>query len=129
MKTSNNYLVDSAKNSIGKAYVFKRINQPDSCSRFALQALEISRRINYAKGVLQSSEILSSLYEERDPRESLKYSKISNAVKDSLYNKGRINQVNSIAFNDELRKLDAIAAENAARNRFKIWSLFGIMFT
>ncbi len=128
-KTFENYPVDSAKNFIGKANVFRLINRPDSCSRFALQAIKISQRIKYAKGVLQATEILSSLYEGSDPSNALKYSKISNAVKDSLYNKAKINQVNSIAFTDELRKLDVIAAEKAARDRFKILSLFGIMFT
>jgi two-component system NtrC family sensor kinase len=128
-KTFENYPVDSAKNFIGKANVYRLINRPDSCSRFALQALAISQRMKYAKGVLQSTEILSSLYEETDPSKALRYSKISNAVKDSLYNKAKINQVNSIAFNNELQKLDIMAAEKATRDRYKILSLFGIMFT
>jgi len=121
--------IDSAKNFVGRATVFKQVDKTDSSRLFALQALEISRRIKYAKGVLQASEILSLLYEKNDPQESLKYLKISKEISDSLYNKERINQVNSIAFNDELRKLDVIAAEKAARNRFMTWSLFGGLFT
>ncbi len=127
--TTDNYTVDTVENYIGKASVFKLILQLDSCKESALKALDIARRINYAKGILQASELLSFYYEKRDVNESLKYLRISNGVRDSLYNAGRISQANSIVFNDELRRLDAIAAEKAARNRYKIWSLFGIATT
>ncbi len=78
---------------------------------------------------MQANEILASLYESIDPVTSLKYLKTSNAIKDSLYSKAKINQVNSFTYNDQLRKIDAIAAEKAASNKLKISSLFGVMFT
>ncbi len=121
--------LDSVKNFIGRANVFQKMKEEDSCRWYAEKGLGIARRLNYAKGIMQASEILSHVYERTDPQESVKFLRLSMAIKDSLYSKGRVNQVNSIAFNDELRKLDTIAAEKAARNRFKIWSLFGGMFT
>ncbi len=127
--TTDNYTVDTVENYIGKASAFKLIPQLDSCKEFALKAFDIARRINYAKGILQASELLSFYYEYRDVNESLKYLRIGNGVRDSLYNAGRISQANSIVFNDELRRLDAIAAEKAARNRYKILSLLGIATT
>ncbi len=127
--SGSDHPLDSAKNFIGKASTFKKMQQEDASRLFAQKALDIARRIKYVKGIMQASEILSQVYEKSDPQESVKYLRLSMAVRDSLYSKDRINQVNSIVFNDELRKLDAIAAENAARNRFKIWSLFGVMFT
>jgi signal transduction histidine kinase len=105
------------------------MQQEDSCRLFAQQALDISQRIKYAKGIMRASELLSQVYEKTNPYKAINYLRLSMSVKDSLYSKGRINQVNSIAFNDELRRLDAIAAEKAARNRFRMWSLAGGMFT
>ena len=78
---------------------------------------------------MQGSEILSSVLEITDPRESVKYLKQSLVVKDSLYSKERINQANSITFSQELRHLDEIAAYKAARNKLIIWSLFGGLIT
>lgn len=129
INSPKNYPVDSAKIYIGKATAFKHLHQQDSSLIFALKALDISTRINYAKGILLTSELLSEYYENLDPSKSLNYLKISNSVRDDLFNKSRINQINSIAFNEELRKIDAIAAEKAARNRYNVLSLLGILFT
>jgi two-component system, NtrC family, sensor kinase len=120
--------IENVHNLIGKANVYSRIGQQDSSRLFAQQALDTSNKINYAKGIMQASELLAQVYEETDPGKSLVFLKLGVSVKDSLYSKTRVNQVNSIAFNDELRRLDAIAAEKAARNRFKIWSLAGTIF-
>jgi signal transduction histidine kinase len=127
--TTDNYSVDTVKNYIGKARVFKMMQQEDSCRDFALKALDIARRIKFAKSEMHANELLSYVYEHTDLKESLKYVKISNEIRDSLYNAGRVSLINNIVFNDELRRLDAIAAETAARNKYKIWSLFGIMTT
>jgi two-component system NtrC family sensor kinase len=121
--------VDSAKIFIGKAAVFDKIDQRDSCELYALNALAIFERTKFSKGILQASEMLARIYENGDPIRGIKYYKISNAVKDSLYSKEKVNQFNAMIFNNELRRLDAIAAEEAARNKYKILSLMGISFT
>jgi signal transduction histidine kinase len=123
------YRIDSAKIFIGKAAVFAKIHQLDSCELYALKALDVFERSKFSKGIMQASEMLTSIYENRDPVRAIKYYKISNAIKDSLYSKEKVNQFNGMIFNNELRRLDAIAAEEAARNKYKILSLIGIAFT
>jgi signal transduction histidine kinase len=121
--------LDSAKNFIGRASVFKKIGHEDSSRLYAELGLDLSRKFNYPKGIMQASEILSHVYEKTNPNESINYLRLSISIKDSLNNKERISQANSIDFNDELRRLDAIAVEKAARNRYKIWALAGGIFT
>jgi len=128
-KTTYNFDIDSAKNFIGKSLVFAKIHHEDSCILYAGKALKISERIKYSKGAMQASHILSQIYENIDPKKSIAYYKISTALKDSLYSRDKVNQFNSVVFNEELRKLDAKAAEEAARNKYRIWSLLGVMFT
>ena len=123
------YRIDSAKTFIGKAAVFDKCHQSDSCELYALKALDGFERTKFSKGIMQASEMLARVYETRDPIRAIKYYEISNAVKDSLYSKEKVNQFNGMIFNNELRRLDAIAAEEAARNKYKILSLIGISFT
>jgi two-component system, NtrC family, sensor kinase len=128
-KTAVNFALDSGKNFVGKAAVFVKIDQQDSSSIYARKALDIFQRIHYSKGVLQASELLSRTNEKTNPQEAIMYYKMSMAIRDSLYSKEKVSQLNSIFFNDELRKLDALAAETAAMNKFRMWSLLGISFT
>ena len=121
--------IDRAKTYVGKAAVFARIQKMDSCELYAMKALDIFERSKFSKGIMQASELLAGIYENGDPIKAIKYYKISNAVKDSLYSKEKVNQFNGLIFNNELRRLDAIAAEEAARNKYKILSLIGVSFT
>jgi two-component system NtrC family sensor kinase len=129
IKTTFNFDVDSAKNFLGKALVFAKTQEEDSCILYARNALDMCQRIKFSKGAMQASEILSKVYEKRNPEEAIRYYKISTALKDSLYSSEKVNQFSSLIFNDELRKLDVKAAEESARNKYRIWSLLGIMFT
>lgn len=128
-RTTLNFGLDSAKNFIGRALVFAKLHQADSSIMYARRAFEISERIKLSKEAMQASEILSKAYENIDSEKSIKYYKINTALKDSLYNREKVNQFSNIVFSDELRRLDAKAAEESARNKFRIWSLLGITFT
>jgi len=129
LPVKENYVMDSAKNFLGRAKVYRQLSNEDSAIFYAEKAYTIFSTIRFSKGIMEASELLSQIFERKDLAESNRFYKISNALKDSLYSKEKINQVNSILFNEELRRLDIIAAEKAARNRFRIWSLFGGLFT
>lgn len=60
--------------------------------------------LSYTDGILQSSELLSSIYEDLNNKDSAyKYLKISSEIKDELSDKSKVNEIENINLNEELR--------------------------
>jgi two-component system NtrC family sensor kinase len=124
--TTRNSLVDETDINIGRATVFKKLNEIDSCRYYAKLALDTAQIRHYTKQVMRASELLAFAYEQSNSKESIKYFKIANAVKDSLYGKEKINQSNSFLLNNQLRQRDAEAAEIKYNNQKKIFLLLAV---
>ena len=124
--TTNNFLLDETDKNIGRATVFKKLNEIDSCRYYAKLALDTAQLLHYTKQVMRASELLAFAYEQSNSKESIKYFKIANAAKDSLYSKEKINQANSFLLNNQLRQRDAEAAEIKYNNQKKIFLLLAV---
>ena len=67
------------------AIYYKEINKPDSCIYYAQKGLLAGRLASTKRTILLSSSLLSEMYESKGAKEALRYYKMANAVKDSLY--------------------------------------------
>jgi signal transduction histidine kinase len=128
---SQDLLKDVLDNYNGMAEAFKITRQTDSAIFYASKAMQSSKMANYKKGALEASLLLSEIYEQHGKKEdAFRYYKYAMSVKDSLFNQQKVQQVQNIAFKEELKEREfrqKIANEQSQyRNRIRLYVLIGI---
>ncbi len=105
------------------AAFYKNVNQPDSAIYYATKGLEESELISQKKTILEAAALLSALYEPKDIKESLRYLKIADAYKDSLFGSGNLQAVQTLVANEEERQKEIEATKVAYQNQLKQYAL------
>jgi hypothetical protein len=107
----------------GIAAIFRERNQRDSCRYYAKMAWDTAQLIRYRKGALQSSELLAWSYEKINPVKTIRYYKISTAIKDSLYDREKLSRVDFLVFSEKLKEQELQATQEKYQNRLKMYGL------
>ena len=108
---------------------FKNLNQPDSALYYAHKGLEVSQRLGQKSSSLAAAQLLSGLYEQTDPKESLHYLKIADAYRDSLFGEVNLKAIQTIVAREKERQQELEAAKVAYQNRLKLYLLLtGLAF-
>lgn len=103
--------------------LFQKTNQSDSVLHYAQLALTSAQKGPYYIGVLNSSQLLTALYEGKNDTEALRYYKIAVVAKDSLFSQDKVRRLLSISF-EEKEKIKEIEAEKVAyRNKTNLFIL------
>src|SRR6478735_7923940 len=105
------------------AAFYKSLHQTDSAIYYATRGLEESRLISQKKTIMEAAALLSELYEPTDTKESLRYLKLANAYKDSLFGAGNIQAVQAIVAHREEREKEIEAAKAAYHNQLRQYAL------
>jgi signal transduction histidine kinase len=126
LAVSQNFVKDAIDSYNGMANVFRNIGQVDSAIFYASKVMTLSGTSDYKMGTLEASLSLSALYEKQGKNEdAFRYYKLAMAAKDSLFNQQKIQQVQAIAFKEELKARELrqkIATEQAQyRSRFRLY--------
>lgn len=124
--TTNNFITLSEA-SVGLADSYRKAGQSDSCIFYARRALTAGQQNNYAQGIVAASELLSKVYEPIDEHEAFKYHKMATAVKDSLFNKRKANQVQNLFFVEQQRQQTLEAARIKYNNQLKLYALLAAL--
>ncbi len=111
----------------GIATIFFKRNQPDSCHYYAKMAFDSAQVIHYRKGAMQSSELLSWVYEKTNPVQAIPYYKTSLALKDSLYDNEKLNQVHFLTFREKQKEMELLAANTKYQNQLKFYGLLSVI--
>jgi signal transduction histidine kinase len=114
---------------LGIASLYERSNQIDSCILYSKNSLASAQTVNYVKGIMASSQLLSEVYDGLNKEEAYKYYKISMAAKDSLFNAEKVRQLQELGFAEQQR-LEAL--ENAKldyQNRIRSYTLLSLVGT
>ena len=101
----------------------KNTIHPDSAIYYAKKALEYAELLSYKNQVMKSAILLSELYEPIDAKEALRYYKIANDAKDSLYNSEKVQALQAMSFEEQERQREVEAANIASQNRIKQYTL------
>ncbi|MES2649197.1 MAG: ATP-binding protein [Bacteroidota bacterium] len=109
------------------AYLFNKNNQQDSALHYAKKALQFAEESDYLRGILKGSEYLSSLYEGKDDAEALRYFKIANTARDSLYSQNKVRQLVSLNFEEKEKAQQIESSKTEYRNAIKLYSLIGVL--
>ena len=115
---------DLCQSYMGKAALFQNLNMVDSALWYAKRSLLLSKTISVPSLSLRASTFLSTVFESENKVDSaFKYLKISNGIKDSLFNKEKIKQVQNFAFNQKLKEQEIKEEKDALRNSIRTYSL------
>jgi hypothetical protein len=106
------------------AALFKTIGSKDSSLFYARQALSISKPKKFTKEILETTLLLSNIYEPLNTDSTLHYYKQAMMAKDSLYNQNKQRQILSYKFNEERRQQERKHTEEKYYNHLKIKTYF-----
>lgn len=102
------------------AKLYEKTAQSDSTFYYAKLALTFAQKGINAKGVLKSSQNLSTLFEGKNDAEALLYYKIAIAAKDSLYSQDKVKRLVSLTFEEKERIQQIEAAKADYKNKIKL---------
>lgn len=123
----NNFEKDIAQTYETYAKAHFGLQQTDSAIFYANKAFDLSTNISFINGKLNASELLSKIYDEKNMIDSsFKYLKISNAIKDELSDKSKVNEAENINLNEALRQQQKQEEEEAKKKLIIGFSLFFI---
>ena len=105
------------------AAFFKETGQPDSGIYYAKKGLDESKLISQKKTIQEASALLSIFYEPKDTKESLRYLKIADAYKDSLFGTDNIEAIQTLVAQKEAHQQEIAAAQINYQNKLKQYAL------
>ncbi len=109
------------------ARIFAKTGPADSCIYYAQLALMICKQYNFGDYGLQTSQLLSNLYESQNRSDSaLKYLKISLAARDSIFSQGKMQQFQLLLAGAEQKQRETTAAAERFQGRVKLYSIISI---
>ena len=105
------------------ANYYKIINQPDSVFFYAMKGLEESRLISQKKTILEAATLLTEYYANKDAKEELRYLKLANTYKDSLFGAGNITAIQVLVSREEEYQKEIEAAKVNYQNQLRQYYL------
>jgi signal transduction histidine kinase len=104
-RTSGNY--DEIAN------LYQKINQPDSATYYASKELKIAEQFSLKKLIFKAANLLAKIYQDKNPKEALRYYKMAAAAKDSVYGATNIQALETIISQANEREKDIAATKRA----------------
>jgi signal transduction histidine kinase len=118
------YVKDLCDAYLGLSESFAGLGMIDSALFYGRRSLVLAHDLSLPGQSLNASIFLTSLYESKGLIDSaFKYQKISGMLKDSLYNKEKIKQVQNYTFDEKLRQQEISEKQGAYRNKVRIYAL------
>jgi two-component system NtrC family sensor kinase len=105
------------------AAFYKNEGQPDSAIYYAGKGLKESEAIGKKLTSMEAANLLSELYEQKDPKEALRYLKIADFYKESLFGANNINAVQALVAQEEEHQKEIEANRVSYQNRLKLYAL------
>jgi tetratricopeptide (TPR) repeat protein len=109
------------------AMVFDSAGDKDSTNFYLKKSYETSMKTSDRKGMLDAATQLASFYEPINNDSTLKYLKLSVALKDSIFNQEKVKQVQNLTINEQLREAQIAEAKKKEKaERLNNLQLMGI---
>ncbi|MEP7374745.1 MAG: ATP-binding protein [Chitinophagaceae bacterium] len=122
--TRGNYNIGIMNNAYGLANAFKKINSPDSGIFYANKVMEVSRYAKYPQVQLEALTLLADVYKGKDNTDSTaKYFELALAMKDSLFNRGKVLQMQNQTFNEQVRQQELQEAEQKRLYQYRMYAM------
>jgi len=106
------------------ARFLKRTGNLDSCIYYARTALQLCQNRNYGEHATDAATILTEAYETQQmPDSALKYIKAMLAIRDTIFNQTKLQQVALLNFDEGQRQTDIAIAKERYRNKVRFFAL------
>lgn len=110
------------------AELYQGIGKNDSALYYLKQSIGGAQKINYKKGILQSAQQLTDLYQGKNADSTLKYLLLLSTAKDSVFNEARVRSIQNMTYNEsQYQKELEQAKTEAAHERTASLQIFGII--
>lgn len=86
------------------ATLYQRAGKRDSTLLYLKNGYAAGQKGSYTEGMLKASTLLASIYEQNNSDSTLKYLKLSVAIKDSIFSQEKIKQVQGLTFSEQIRQ-------------------------
>jgi two-component system, NtrC family, sensor kinase len=106
------------------ALFYKDLKESDSAIYYAKKGLEESQSISQKKTILEAAQLLSGLYEHKNPQEAYRYLKIADAYKDSLFGASDIQAIQVLVNQQGEHQKEIAATKINYQNQLKQYALF-----
>jgi two-component system NtrC family sensor kinase len=103
------------------ANIYVQTHLQDSAFYYTSMAYNIASKAKDMSAISDAARLLSSSYEGRNDKESLRYYKIAVAAKDSLLNDEKAKQFQIISLNERMREADLKQAAIAYQNKMRLY--------
>ena len=127
LKIDQSYYSAITYNDISAYY--RQIKKQDSSIYYAEKGLAEAKKVSNIEGILSASEILAEQYESVDPNKALYYFKLAVENRNKLYGAGNIQIMRDMIAQNEDKQQALEAARIESRNRIRLNTLLGSMFT
>jgi signal transduction histidine kinase len=101
------------------ANLYRSQDQHDSAVYYAQKAYDMAMQSPVLTTQLGSARMLSSLYETEDPATAIRYLKLANTIRDSIYSSEKIRSLQSVAKAEEERQIEMMYAEKEYQSQIR----------
>lgn len=126
-KTHSEFFVNEVENELAQIYFTQ--NKLDSAQHYASVALQGGNQFKNYLVIMNSSNLLSQIFEKSNPIKAFEYLKISTAAKDTITNIEKNKQVKILEIKEEQRIEELNLAEVYAKNELRFNTVIGLLFT
>jgi signal transduction histidine kinase len=114
---------------VSLARYYNKMAQPDSALYYAKKGLAIAERVLSTKSTYESAEMLAHIYEQKHEVDSaFVYLKLSNGLKDSLFNVAKSQEIENLATNEIIRELELESTQAAYKSKLRFYGLTALLF-
>ncbi|MES2518936.1 MAG: histidine kinase dimerization/phosphoacceptor domain -containing protein [Bacteroidota bacterium] len=121
------FFVNEVQNELAQIYFAQ--NKVDSAQIYANKAFEGGNQLKNYLVIMNSSNILSQIFEKSDPIKAFEFLKISTAAKDTITNIDKNKQVKILEIKEKQRIEELNLAEVYAKNELRFNTVIGLLFT
>ncbi|HOY16673.1 MAG TPA: ATP-binding protein [Haliscomenobacter sp.] len=107
------------------AEFFKKINQADSSIYFAKLGLLEAQAISNREEIVDNSNLLADLYEQRDLKKTLYYYKLAKTTSDEIFGVKKISGLQKMIAEEQERHREAESQKIAFQNQLKQYAFLG----
>ena len=108
----------------GIAAVYKATGKPDSAIWYAEKVLASTLAKSYLVSRLKAANLLSDIYGlKNNPDSTLKYFRLATALKDSLFNLGKMSAIQDITYKEQEKQQAIEAGKLKLQSRYKMYFL------
>ena len=105
---------------LGMAKLFEKTKQKDSVVSYASRSLIIAKQKGFTLQVRDAARFLSYYYRKFNADSAFFYQDISKAANDSLFSQEKTKQLQSVAFDEQLRQKDLEAERSRYQNQIRL---------